>query len=343
MCSGDYDLYYFDQSCNDSEWQNYEDYQNGWYSLVPKKGYLYANADEVTMEFSGTLFPTNVDQTVSLDYIEGKTWKGWNLIGNPFACQAYLANGMTYYRMNTAGTAFESSQAGTPIASMEAVFVKATSSGQTAVFTTATQRSNAHMNIRLSHNQNYVDNAIIGFGEGSTLLKVMFNTNASKVYFAEDKGDYSIIRVGTSGEQPLNFKASENGSYTLTFSLDEVKMAYLHLIDNKTGIETDLLQTPSYSFDANTGDYESRFKLVFVTDGEGAGFDNDEFAFFSNGNWIILNEGEAVLQVIDVNGRVLRNETIHGTANVNVNATPGIYMMRLVNGDNVKVQKVVVR
>jgi hypothetical protein len=155
--------------------------------------------------------------------------------------------------------------------------------------------------------------------------------------------DYSIIRGGQVGEEMLNFKAAEDGAYTLSFSFEDVDMTYLHLIDNKTGIETDLLQTPSYSFDANTGDYESRFRLVFVTDGEGAGFDNDEFAFFSNGNWIILNEGEAVLQVIDVNGRVLRNETIHGTANVNVNATPGIYMMRLVNGDNVKVQKVVVR
>ena len=344
LISGDYDLYYFDQSYDGAEWRNRENYMTSWYYLAPLKGYLYANAEEVTLEFNGELFPSNADQSVSLDYVEGVGKTGWNLIGNPFVCPAYLANNMAYYRMNATGTALESALAGTAIQPTEGVFVRATDSGQTAVFTTNPQGSKSRLDIRLSRNQGRAsDNAIIGFGEGSTLVKVMLNSNASKIYFTEDRVDYSIIRGGQVGEEVLNFKAAEDGAYTLSFSFEDVDMTYLHLIDNKTGIETDLLQTPSYSFDANTGDYESRFKLVFVTDGEGAGLDNDEFAFFSNGNWIILNEGEAVLQVIDVNGRVLRNETIQGTANVNVNAAPGIYMMRLVNGDNVKVQKVVVR
>ena len=55
-------------------------------------------------------------------------------------------------------------------------------------------------------------------------------------------------------------------------------MAYLHLIDNMTGADVDLLSpegviagedpqspTPSYTFTAKTTDYESRFKLVFST------------------------------------------------------------------------------
>ena len=248
--------------------------------------------------------------------------------------------------MNSEGTAFESAQAGTPIASMEGVFVKATGSGQTAVFTTTLQRSSAQMNIRLSYGQNYVDNAIIGFGEGSTLLKAMFNPNASKVYFAEDKGDYSIIRVGKSGEQALNFKASENGSYTLSFNLDEVELSYLHLIDNLTGADVDLLalrqaQRPvEYTFDARTTDYACRFKLVFnanMTTGA------DNFAFFNGSEWIVSNMGEATLQVVDMLGRILVNETINGNASIRISETPGVYVMRLVNGNEVRAQKIVVQ
>jgi hypothetical protein len=38
---------------------------------------------------------------------------------------------------------------------------------------------------------------------------------------------------------------------------------YLHLIDNLTGADVDLLQMPEYTFTAKTTDYASRFRLVF--------------------------------------------------------------------------------
>ena len=47
--------------------------------------------------------------------------------------------------------------------------------------------------------------------------------------------------------------------------------------------------------------------------------------------------------MIDVTGRIVRSESINGCANVGVNVAPGVYMLRLVNGNDVKVQKVVVR
>ena len=69
----------------------------------------------------------------------------------------------------------------------------------------------------------------------------------------------------------------------------------------------------------------------------------DDFAFFSNGSFVINNEGQATLQVVDVTGHIVKSETINGCANVKVDAATGIYMLRLVNGENVKVQKVVAR
>ena len=146
------------------------------------------------------------------------------------------------------------------------------------------------------------------------------------------------------GEMPVSFKAKEDGVYTLSFTNEEVSFSYLHLIDNLTGNDVDLLQTPSYSFEARTSDYASRFELVFSANGEdGPSTGSGTFTFYSNGNWIISNEGEATLQVIDLNGRVLSSENIYGSTSIQVDAAPGVYMLRLINGDDVRVQKIVVR
>jgi len=117
-----------------------------------------------------------------------------------------------------------------------------------------------------------------------------------------------------------------------------------------TGADVDLLalrqaQGPaSYTFKARTTDYESRFKLVFVANnGDGSSTGSETFAFFCNGQYIIANEGEATLQIIDINGRILSSETINGSVNKSINKPAGVYMLRLINGEDVKVQKIVVR
>ena len=150
--------------------------------------------------------------------------------------------------------------------------------------------------------------------------------------------DYAVVSASEMGELPVSFKAESNGNYTLSLNAQEVSFAYLHLIDNMTGKDQDMLSNPSYTFDARTTDYANRFKLVFAT-----GNATDEFAFFSNGSFVINNEGNAIVQVIDVNGRIISSESINGCANVNVKAAAGVYMIRLVNGNDVKVQKVVVK
>ena len=96
----------------------------------------------------------------------------------------------------------------------------------------------------------------------------------------------------------------------------------------------------TYTFTAKTTDYENRFKLVFAADSNSEDADGDNaFAFISNGN-IIVN-GEGTLQVIDVTGRVVRCADV--ARNVSTNEmTAGVYVLRLINGENVKTQKVVI-
>jgi hypothetical protein len=69
----------------------------------------------------------------------------------------------------------------------------------------------------------------------------------------------------------------------------------------------------------------------------------EDFAFISDGQLVIANEGEAILQVIDVTGRVVANENINGTCSKAINVKAGVYVLRLIQGTDVKTQKIVIR
>ena len=119
-----------------------------------------------------------------------------------------------------------------------------------------------------------------------------------------------------------------NASHFLTFN-------YLHLIDHLTGNDVDLLQNPSYTFDARYSDYASRFLLVF----DKADSD-DDFAFVSNGELIVTGTG--TLQVIDILGRQMFSHEVNSSFCIpHSSFAPGVYVLRLVKGETVKTQKIV--
>lgn len=348
MLSNSYDLYYFNQS-QELEWRNYK--QDGGFNLVSGKGYLYANSQNVTLTFAST--PYSGDGQVDLDYdgSENVSFKGWNLIGNPFGTEASL--NMPFYRMGEGGSELSAQiEANNTVGLMEGVFVQATGTGQKAIFTEvaanngdAVEPNVAKLNIAVTRNRGVVeDNAIVRFDGGSMLGKFMLNSRHTKVYIPQDGQEYAVVHREGIGELPINFKAEKNDTYTLSFYNEKVTFSYLHLIDNQTGTNIDLLQTPRYSFEANVNDYESRFRLVFAANEEGSiSTSSEAFAFFNNGNWLINNDGEATLQVIDLTGHILSNEFIKGNVSKAINTVPGVYMLRLIKGENVNVQKIVVR
>ena len=349
MLSNSYDLYYFDQEGDDdgNEWINYKGDAThpgmGGFGLEIGKGYLYANSNDVDLIFTGRCPVTESTYPVTLKKTNGVRFAGWNLVGNPYADIAYFADNRDFYTMNSTATAFEliGAEDARHIQAMEGVFVTAEENNEEVVFTTtAPAKTGNRLALNLSQGNNVIDRAFIRFGECRQLPKLQFNRNSTKLYIPMDDEDYAVVRAEEMGEMPVNFKAESNGNYSLNFGMDNVEFAYLHLIDNLTGNEVDLLQTPSYSFEASTTDYASRFKLVFAT---GNNSNDDNFAYFSNGSFVINNEGIATLQVIDVTGRIVKCESINGCTNVNVNAAPGVYMLRLVNGTDLKVQKVVVK
>ncbi|MDO5316396.1 MAG: fibronectin type III domain-containing protein [bacterium] len=355
MLSNNYDLYRFNQSAPvvngiSLEWENYKQES---FSLEPGKGYLYANDHDVTLQFTGT--PYNGESTIILTKTDIVDWSGWNLVGNPFAQTAYITK--AFYTMNGTGSEVVAGT-GNSIEAMEGIFVIAEQNNEEMTFsTTQPAGQNQQLVINVTHDRGTstrsattstgsatIDRAIVRFDEGGQLPKFQLFESNTKLYIPQGNSDYAIVRSTAEGEMPVNFKAKENGAYTISVNTENVEMDYLHLIDNMTGNDVDLLSTPSYTFEATTRDYASRFRLVFsANEMDGPSTGSGSFAYFNGSEWQISNIGEATLQVVDVMGRIVKNVALEGNATVSINETPGVYMMRLLNGNDVKVQKVVIR
>ena len=348
-----YDLYRLNPST--SRWENYKntDEHPDFTTMVNGQGYLYANKNDVTLHFTGTL---NTD-----DFMEINLERGWNLVGNPFAAPAYIDR--LYYKMNDEGSDIEAVEnyQETAIPMCTAVLVRATAPDQKVVFTRNFESSTGNngglqltllqtVTTRGGTTLQTADKAIVSFNEDAQLTKYIFNDRTAKLYFTQDGEDYAITYSDGVGEMPLNFKARENGEYTLTVTISDNVIAsaakqsiYVHLIDNLTGSDIDLLATPSYTFSARNDDYASRFKLVFSNENEDKNDnENEDFAFISNGEIIITGEG--IVQVIDVLGHQLVSRQVTSDFRLPTSDfSAGVYVLRLINGQNVKTQKIVIR
>lgn len=335
--TNDFDLYYFDQNgdADGNEWFNYE---ANPFTIQSKKGYLYASQTDTQLQFAGTAC---TDGNVPLEYSEANPSNfihGWNLIGNPLAEDATISQAC--YVMKSDGTDLEPAAAGKLIPAMNGVFVKATGADQSVTFTpSTTSNEGAKIDINVLKDRGAtIDRAIVRLGEGGSLPKFQLNPENTKIFIHQDGDDYAVVS-SNENEIPVSFKAASNGTYTLNVAPQNTEMEYLHLIDNMTGANIDLLVNPNYTFEAHTGDYACRFTLVLSS---ATGID-EHFAFYNGTNWTISNDGEAVLQVVDVMGRILNSKEICGNAEINISQPAGVYMLRLVNGSDVKVQKVIVR
>ncbi len=362
----DVDFYSFDQNMAHEEWQNFKHGETtfaGPFCMLQGQGFLYANKEDVTLTLQTrgysapnvayqaySFAPTNANISAEVSYYADKPFSGWNLVGNPFTCKAYLTDGRDFYRMNDDGDAIIPATE-KAIDVCEGIFVVTTSSESSVTFTTTDPSDSSVapsvVNITMSQAQTrgeakVIDAARIRFGEGQMLPKFHFMGNNSGLYIPQGSKDYSVVYSQGQGEMPVNFKAAENGTYTLNFNMENVEFNSLRLIDNMTGVETDLLQTPSYTFEAHTTDYASRFRLVFDANSVNENAENANFAFFNGSEWVINASENATVEVIDMMGRVVVCTDV--VRNVSTNGlTAGVYMLRLVDGNSVKTQKVVVR
>ena len=187
----------------------------------------------------------------------------------------------------------------------------------------------------------------VGRPENDGAKKLFVGTSNSFLYLRHDSEDYAILfRDLTMGSQPLYFEAKENGTFTLSWNTANANFSSLTLVDNITGVTTDMLANDSYTFEGNVDHYKSRFKVIF---GRFTGIDEDmdtaseSFAYFDGSEWIV--EGQGSLTVTDMMGRTVYSTTLSNEQNrVNLNGlSQGVYLMRIADSNNTMVQKIVVK
>ena len=353
LTTGEFDLYRLNESTTNSsnEWENYKNpAHTDDFMLVNGQGYLYASQNDVNIVFKGN-FNTDTEMEVALSYTPGSGIAGFNLVGNPFPVNAFASR--SYYLMNDAGDAIIATpiSVNEPIAPCTGIIVQATSEEQNPTITFRTTQpsgwSKGLINITLSQQMDRgnasIDNAFVSFNENDRLGKFIFRTDKAQLYIPQNGKNYAIAVASRESEMPINFKAVQNGVYTLTITPKNTEISYLHLIDNLTGADVDLIQNPSYTFNAQSIDYASRFRLLFSFNGINENTTDEDFAFFNGSEWVINNNENATVQIVDLTGRIVVSLD-NGTNVISTEGiASGVYMLLLIDGSNVKTQKIVVK
>lgn len=345
-----YDLYRYAGSA-DEEWDNHKDNYNdqSWWYFNRGEGYLasYETLEEATLR--GTLNSGLTYSWDNLTYDNSKDLANFHLVGNPFTfdmdiTKATFTNMVNGVAIVTAEGGYDYSQTTIPVG--DGFFVQATnenpsmSYNHNASVSKRGSESNNSLNITATGNAGK-DNVVInlaGKSEGFDKLQ-NFNDAIATVYVAEDGKNYGIYNCDADVQEvELSFNANQMGNYTISIEPNG-KFQTVTLVDRFTGIETNML-VEDYHFTAMSNVNTNRFIIKMVNGQQTT--DNSHFVFQSGEDLII--DAEGTVQIIDVMGRVLVSDEVESTNNrINVSGFQnGTYMVRVINGSEVKVEKVVI-
>ena len=339
----------FSYNENIADWINFKETP---FALENGKSYLYANALDTTLLFVGTTVGYTAECHLSY-HAENGAYAGCNFVGNPLPCNAYLNR--SYYVMNEEGSSLlpVPNSTTSSVAPCSGIVVNAESVDDTSFwfshipyFQFLSYQGYIEATVAKSNAPSSVlDQALLSYNSGDDLGELTIFPEQPSLCFSMENKNYSILSVDSVDVQPLKFKAAENGSYVLHVEPNGRMVAYMHLIDNITGQNVDLLTHPDYTFTASTNDYASRFKLVFKPGYGLEEFENQNFAYYSDG-MIYINDVEtchgASLQMVDLTGRViLCSDDVHTVSTQGM--APGIYLLRLKTQNGMLTQKIVIQ
>lgn len=349
-----YDLYRYNENPESGlEWENYKDNSNVDFTTFENgRGYLYANSNTFSPTFVGTLNAIPVERTLTCSE-NPDGLGGFNLIGNPFPHVIYKGEGGAidnanlasgFYTLNNEG-AWHVNAYDDAIMPGQGVLVKTTANTNLTIAKSnavATAESNGAKSAigRICvtvTGGNGEDRTFVYFGQGIGLNKMgSFSDQTPSLWVRNNNIDYAIAHIGNTCESlDLFFHNKVNSDYRLSVSSKGVIFGVLQLVDNLTGEVIDLKQHPDYCFHANGNETDGRFKLVFrVMTGVGETAEDEPFAFVIDRRIVLVGVDEsAELQVVDLTGRIVSKNGL----------TPGIYVLRLTNGNETRTQKIVVK
>lgn len=356
MIYPDFDLFFFRENIVRKEWRNYKNPENEFVNFESGRGYLYANSNDMTLNFKGTM--NTIAATYAMTYTDSRPddLKGFALVGNPFAHNIKkgsegaidddrLATG--YYTLTHSGV-WEPHTDDEMIAPCQGILIQTSEAGDLNINNVVASQSrgksscNACLVLEVVGEKGR-DKSFVYFGEGVGLNKMAHFIDAPMLYLRQNSKDYAIAHYdanATVGEIPVFFEASENGKYVISVANDGLGFDYLHLVDNLTGEDVDLLDTAvPYTFSAKISDYAARFKLVYQMH-RNVENQSDDFCYFADGRLVVpFIDGETTLQIIDMTGRIISSQSVNGSFNEALNLNTGVYVVRMSN----RTQKIVVR
>ena len=343
MIDDDFDLYAYDEDA-ELEWINYKN-GNG-FNLVNGEGYLYAHHPDVILEVKGTLNHGDLSQTADLSYANNDgALKGFNLLGNPTAHEISFTKTDNvsdgYYYLNN-GNAWTYEISNT-VPAGRGFLVKANEAGQSVILNPQTKRGGDMMTLHTSFLQIDVDGekAYVKLTDGVSMPLLSLNGQHSNLYLTKGQDNFIMLVRDQAEEIDLNYEINRIGTHTLKISGDMEQLDYLHLIDRLTGTDIDLLAQPTYQFETKPIDVEGRFILCFspvVNNNEAA----SSFAYIKDGKIIVPNtDNDAKLQILDMAGRIIATYGGHIPFVPTEGMAPGVYMLNLVNDNQIQTQKIV--
>ena len=357
-----YDLYRFNETnMSQNEWENYRAGHADFTTFENGRGYLYANSNTISPAFTGTL--NNAAVSYNLTYTNRPTdeFDGFNLIGNPFPHVIYkgaggaidnakLASG--YYTLSHEGAwhvhpyseAIQPGQ-GVLVKATEATALSIAKSNAVATGETGSAKAVGLLSLNVIGN-NGEDRAYAYLSPGVGLDKMnSFDETAPLLYIRDNGHDYAIAHLDSQSEtMDLMFRNKQAGSYTLKVGYQGLSFTHLHLVDHITGADIDLLQQPSYTFQATGNEYEARFMLVFRNN-TGVEENIQQSFCFVKDRVLYFNEDveNAKLTVTDMLGRTVRQMTLDNTSCDLSTLSEGVYVVGLNKGNEMKVQKIVIK
>ena len=326
--SDNYDLYVYDEDA-DLEWVNYKAHTTN-FPVSKSSGYLYAHNPDIILNLTGTLNNGDYTETVDLSYgNDDETIQGFNLLGNPtaheisFTKTENVSDGYYYFNNNEDWVYLNSNT----VPAGRGFLVKANAEGQRVSLNSNTKRGDAGSYLRIDVDG---EQAYVKLTEGISMPLFGFRGHHSSVYLNQEGKNYIMLVNDKAENLDLCYQPKNLGQHQLSVKLENANLDYLHLIDHKTGADVDLLQNPNYRFESKSNDYAERFQLVFNTESND---EHDVFAYYANGQIVIPNiDGSYDLQIIDITGRHVENNHL----------ASGVYILRLVTSEKIRVQKIVI-
>ena len=339
----EYDLFKYD-GAQDTQWVNYKRHADFDTTFQQGRGYLASYATDSVVGFAGVL---NNETGFTFDGInmvnEEDYYANFYLLGNPFA-----------FNMDWANVTAEGLASGLAVVTLDGNYKYAVDTvinvgdgffvQVTGAEPSLTYNSNVRSR-RVKHNfinimasgKSGSDNVILNFAgndeEGFAKLE-NFNKEIAEIYVKEDNRRYGIMNYEKDVEEiELYFDAKRMGEYTIN-AVTEGEFESVILVDRNEGVETDLL-TSSYTFKALSSDSPDRFIIRMGND-----VVDDKFVYLS-GDELVIN-AEGLVQIVDVMGRIIYSGEQNGVNRVDVSGLNSTYIVRNVNNNEVKTQKIVV-